>query len=145
MSMKTAASGDMITIAYLIRRVDGQEFGLDKTPRSLSFRIGAGKVLARLETGVMGMTVGEKRTIAVSPSEGYGDYDKNLVLRVERAMFPPDLRLEVGRTVQYQNRDGERVNLVVNEVTEKTVTVDGNHPLAGLDLLYEVELLSIAD
>ena len=60
-------------------------------------------------------------------------------------MFPPDLRLEVGRTVQYQNRDGERVNLVVNEVTEKTVTVDGNHPLAGLDLLYEVELLSIAD
>ncbi len=143
--MKTAASGDMVTIAYLIRRVDGQESGLDKTPRSLSFRIGAAKVLARLETGVLGMTVGERRTIAVSPGEGYGEYEKNLVLRVERAMFPPDLRLEVGRTVQYQNRDGERVNLVVNEVTEKTVTVDGNHPLAGLDLLYEVELLSIAD
>ena len=68
--MKTAASGDMVTIAYLIRRVDGQESGLDKTPRSLSFRIGAGKVLARLETGVLGIRADERRTIDVSPGAG---------------------------------------------------------------------------
>ena len=143
--MKTAAMGDMVTIAYLIRHAGGQEVGMEKSSRSLSFRIGSAKVLAKLESGVLGMAVGERRCIAVSPAEGYGEYDKNLLLRVDRGMFPPDLKLEVGRTVQYQDRDGERVNLVVNEVTEKTVTVDGNHPLAGMDLLYEVELLSIAE
>lgn len=100
--------------------------------------------MRKLEEGVVGMRVGEVRRIAVSAGESYGPYKKELVLRLDRSVFPADIKLVVGRTVQYQNRDGERVNLIVNEVTEKTVTVDGNHPLAGLDLVYEVELLEIS-
>lgn len=143
--MKTASRGQMVSVSYLIRVAEGGLVEDGKPARSLSFRIGAGKVLPRLEEGVMGMTLGERRTIAVAASDGYGEYNNQLVLRVDRNMFPPDLKVEAGRTVQYQDRNGERVNLMVNEVSAATVTVDGNHPLAGVDLLYEVELLSIED
>lgn len=143
--MNKAAYGQMVTISYRLEVVGGGAVAPDNVTRSLSFRIGGGAVLPKLEEGVVGMSVGERRTIAVTPGEGYGEYNKDLVLRVDRKMFSPDLRLEVGRTVQYQNRDGERVNLMVNEITASAVTVDGNHPLAGLNLIYEVEMLLITD
>lgn len=143
--MNTAAFGHKVTISYTIRLAEGEVVEPEAPPRSLTFRIGSNKVLPQLDGGVVGMVVGERRTIAVAPADGYGEYNKELVLRVDRKMFPPDLKLEVGRAVQYQNRDGERVNLMVNEVTASTVTVDGNHPLAGLHLFYEVEMVAIAD
>jgi peptidylprolyl isomerase len=142
---QAAAFGDKVTISYLLREAQGGVVEAGRTNRPLTFRLGSGRLLSKLEQGVVGMTVGERRNIAVAASEGYGEYNKELVLRIDRKMFPPDLKVEVGRTVQYQDRDGERVNLMVNEVTAATVTVDGNHPLAGVDLLYEVELLSIGD
>lgn len=143
--MNTAAFGKKVTISYVIRQVDGDMVEPDRSVRPLTFRIGNGKVLPRLEEEVVGMAVGDRRAIAVAPVDGYGEYNRDLVLRVDRKIFPPDLKLEVGRTVQYQNRDGERVNLMVNEVTESTVTVDGNHPLAGMQLVYDVEMVAIAD
>lgn len=143
--MDKAAFGQKVTISYLIRQAEGAAVEPEQSARPLTFRIGSGKVLPKLEEGVVGMAVGERRTIAVAPGEGYGEYNRDLVLRVDRKMFPPDLKLEVGRTVQYQNRDGERVNLMVNEVTDSTVIVDGNHPLAGMHLVYEVEMVAIAD
>jgi peptidylprolyl isomerase len=143
--MKAAAFGDKVTIRYVLRQAEGGVVEPEKTNRPLTFRLGSGRVLPKLEQGVVGMTLGERRTIAVAAGDGYGEYNEQLVLRVDRKMFPPDLKVEVGRTVQYQDRNGDRVNLMVNEVTASTVTVDGNHPLAGVDLLYEVELLSIGD
>jgi peptidylprolyl isomerase len=142
---KAAGFGDKVTITYLLRQAKGGVVEPEKTSGPLTFRLGSGRILPKLEEGVVGMIVGERRTVAVAACDGYGEYNKQLVLRVDRKMFPPDLKVEAGRTVQYQDRDGERVNLMVNEVTPSTVTVDGNHPLAGLDLLYEVELLSIDD
>ena len=142
--MKVAENGNSVKIQYLIHLEDGSKVGQEKTARPLSFKIGSGKVLQRLEKGVVGMGVSEKRRIVITADEGYGRYKKELVLRLDRQVFPEDIKLIPGRTVQYQNRDGERVNFIVNEVTDKTVTVDGNHPLAGLDLVYEVELLEIS-
>jgi peptidylprolyl isomerase len=141
--MKVAKIGSSVKIHYLISLEDGSKVEQEKTGKPLSFKIGSGKVLQKLEEGVVGMQVNEKRRILIPADEGYGKYKKELVLRLDRKVFPDDIKLIPGRTVQYQNRDGERVNFIVNEVTDKTVTVDGNHPLAGLDLLYEVELLEI--
>ncbi|MBU1564108.1 MAG: FKBP-type peptidyl-prolyl cis-trans isomerase [Proteobacteria bacterium] len=141
--MNVAGIGSLVKISYIISLEDGIKVEQDKTSKPLSFKIGSGKVFQKLEEGVVGMQVNEKRRIPVSAADGYGKYKKELVLRLERKVFPEDIKLIPGRTVQYQNRDGERVNFIVNEVTEKTVTVDGNHPLAGLDLVYEVELLEI--
>jgi len=140
-SMKTAEKGTTVTIQFSILLDNGSIVGGPENKTPLTFTVGKGKVLRKLEDGILGMAVKENRKIHIDPAEGYGEYNKDLVLRVERKHFPPDIKLIPGRTVQYQNRSGERVNFVVNDVDEKTVTIDGNHPLAGLNLTYDVELL----
>ena len=141
--MKTAEKGNSVKILFSIRLADGSVVGTSGETSELTFTLGQRKILRALEDGVVGMKVGEVKKISISPEQGYGQYNKELVLRIDREEFPPDVELKSGRTVQYQNRDGERVNLVVNTVDEKTVTVDGNHPLAGLDLIYEVKMTAI--
>ena len=141
--MKTAEKGNTVKILFSIRLDDGSVVGTSSEQSELTFTLGQRKILKSLEEGVIGMKVGDLKKISISPEQGYGQYNKDLVLRVDREEFPPDVELKAGRTVQYQNRDGERVNLVVNDVDENTVTVDGNHPLAGLDLIYEVKVIAI--
>jgi len=142
--MKIAEKGNTVKIRFVIRLDDGSVVGDGKEESELTFTLGQGKVLPGLEENVIGMKVNDTRAIKIPAEEGYGRYNKELVLRLDREQFPPDVELKIGRTVQYQNRDGERVNLVINALDDKTVTVDGNHPLAGLDLVYEVELIKIS-
>lgn len=141
--MKTAEWGNYIKIQFSITLDDGSIVGIPQEKSQLNFKIGDGKILPALEKKLVGMKEKEIKKIKIFPEEGYGEYNKELVLRVDRNNFPPDINLNVGRTVQYQNRDGERVNFVVNALDENTVTIDGNHPLAGLNLTYEVELLEV--
>lgn len=141
--MKTAEKGKTVKIQFSITLDNGRAGGGPEAKTPLTFTVGAGNVLRKLDEGILGMAVNEKRKIHIGPAEGYGEYDKELVLKVERKHFPPDIKLLPGRTVQYQNGSGERVNFVVNDVDEKTVTIDGNHPLAGLNLTYEVELMEV--
>lgn len=136
-----AEKGRSVTIRYSITLEDGTNVARDSKP--LSFKIGGKKVLPALENGVLGMVQNEVRRIPITAEQAYGPYNEKLILQVERNAFPQDLRLVPGRAVQYQTRDGERANFVVREVTEEKVTIDGNHPLAGQDLVYEVELLEI--
>ncbi len=142
--MKTVAYGSSVKIQYSISLADGSKVERERTHEPLSFKIGLGQVFKKLEEGLVGMQVNETRRIAISADESYGQYKKEKVLRLDKKAFPADVKLIPGRTVQYQNRDGERVNFIVNEVTDTSVTVDGNHPLAGLDLLYEVHLLEVS-
>lgn len=141
--MKTAERGSYVKIQFIITLDDGSVVGKPDEKTQLKFKIGDGKILPALEAKVVGMKENEVREITILPEQGYGSYNKELVLRVDRKTFPPDLTLLVGKTVQYQNRDGERVNFVVNAFDQKTVTIDGNNPLAGLNLIYKVELLEI--
>lgn len=141
--MKIAEKGSRVKIVFTIRLDDGSVVGDPEEKSELAFIIGKRQVLKSLEDNVAGMRVNETKEIKIPQEEGYGGYNKGLVLRLDREEFPPDVELKLGRTVQYQNRDGERVNLVVNDLDEKTVTVDANHPLAGLDLIYEVELIAV--
>lgn len=141
--MKTAQPGNTVTIQFSIVLDSGATVGGPGHTTPLTFTIGKGRVLKKLEEGVLGMTEGEKRKIHVTPAEGYGEYNKDLALKVERKHFTPDIKLIPGRTVQYQNRSGERVNFVVCDVDDQMVTIDGNHPLAGMNLTYEVELVSV--
>ena len=141
--MKSAEWGSYVKIQFSITLDDGSIVGIPEEKTQLNFKVGDGKILPALESKIVGMREKEIKKIKISPEEGYGQYNKEIVLRVDRKNFPHDLNVSVGRTVQYQNRDGERVNFVVNAVDEKTVTIDGNHPLAGLNLNYNVELLEV--
>ncbi len=141
--MKTAEWGSSVKIQFNITLDDGSVVVIPEDKSRLNFKIGDGKILPALEAGVVGMAEKEVRLIKISPEDSYGQYNKELVLRVERKNFPHDINVTVGKTVQYQNRDGERVNFVVNAADDKLVTIDGNHPLAGLNLNYKVELLEV--
>jgi FKBP-type peptidyl-prolyl cis-trans isomerase 2 len=141
--MKTAQPGSTVTINFSILLDSGKTVGGPGHATPLTFPLGRGKVLKKLEEGILGMATGEKRKLCLVPAEAYGEYNNDLVLKVERTHFTPDIKLSPGRTVQYQNRSGERVNFVVKEVDEKTVIIDGNHPLAGMNLTYEVELVEV--
>ncbi len=131
-----------VTLRYSIILEDGTTIG-DQNTRPLTFKIGGGEVFPVLGHGVLGMRIGEVRKITVLPEQGYGSYNDDLVLQVDREVFPEDMKLVKGRTVQYQNRDGQRANFVIQEVNGDRVTLDGNHPLAGQELIYRLELLEI--
>lgn len=142
--MKHAQSGHQVKIHYTIKTTDGKIVGASKGGLPLSFTIGAGKVLKPLEQGVLGMQVGQRKTIHIAPEDAYGIRNEALVLRLKKAELPPDMELNVGRAIQYQTAEGERVNLMVQAIEEETVVLDGNHPLAGQALDYDVELLALA-
>ncbi|MFV0439237.1 MAG: peptidylprolyl isomerase [Desulfopila sp.] len=137
-----AENGRSATICYSIILEDGSRVDAKKL-KPLTFKVGAGKIMPALEEGILGMSPKEKRQIRISAEQGYGRYNEQLLLKVERKSFPDDLKLSPGRTVQYQNRDGERANFVIKAVDGESVILDGNHPLAGQNLIYEVELLSV--
>ncbi|SHO43796.1 peptidylprolyl isomerase [Desulfopila aestuarii DSM 18488] len=137
-----AERGKSVTIRYTIILEDGTRIREGAT-KPLTFKIGGRKILPALEEGVVGMRVNEVKQIPVSSEQGYGRYKEELVIKVDRKMFPDDIKIVPGRTVQYQNRDGERANFVVQVVENDKVVLDGNHPLAGQNLVYEVELVSL--
>ena len=142
MGTHPAGEGDTVTFRFSIILEDGSRVD-SRAASPLTFTIGEKKVFQALEQGVVGMEVHEVRDILVKAGQGYGDYKEDLVLRVDREVFPADLQLVVGRTIQYQNRDGQRANFIVREVSGERVTLDGNHPLAGQNLTYRLELLEI--
>ena len=142
MNKASAVKGSTVTLHYTIQLEDGSRIGIQK-PMSMAFTIGSGEVFPPLEDAVIGMGINQVRSVTIDPEQGYGDYKDNLVLQVERKTFPDDMPLVPGRTIQYQNRDGQRANFIIQEVGKDRVTLDGNHPLAGQTLIYEVELQKI--
>jgi FKBP-type peptidyl-prolyl cis-trans isomerase 2 len=142
--MQRAKIGSQVKIHYSIRIAGGKTVGTSKGGLPLTFTVGDGKVLKGLDQGIVDMQVGQRKTICINPEEAYGLRNEQLVLRLKKEELPEDLTLEAGRPIQYQTPEGERVNLMVLEVEENTVLLDGNHPLAGQALEYEVELVALS-
>jgi FKBP-type peptidyl-prolyl cis-trans isomerase 2 len=96
-----------------------------------------------LEQGVIGMAAGDKKTIAVSPEEGFGQQQEDLVVDLKKSEFPEDVEFAVGAYLNIETSDGKEFKAKVVEIKEDTVTLDANHPLAGVTINYDVELLEI--
>lgn len=141
--MKSATSGDTVKIHYTGKLEDGTVFDTSADGEPLEFTLGGGRVIPGFEEGVEGMEVGETRTISVPPDKGYGDHSSDLVFEVDRSNLPPDMDPEVGDQLALQSADGEKVAVTVSETSESSVTLDANHPLAGQELTFEVELVDI--
>jgi FKBP-type peptidyl-prolyl cis-trans isomerase 2 len=142
--MAKAKEGDKVKIHYTGKFEDGQVFDSSVDREPLEFTLGQGQVIPGFEKGVVGMEEGEKKEITVAPEEGYGPrYDQN-VIEVKKSVFPDDITPEVGRQLQVQAPDGNKMNVVITDVQDETVTLDANHPLAGKTLLFDVELVEIA-
>ena len=143
--MEQARKGHFVKIQYTIKLPNGRTVGKSSANKPLGFTIGRGKVLKGLEQGVIGMQAGQSRTISVSPDEGYGHRNPDLVIRVSRQELPTQNDIKIGRTVQYMNESGAMVNFLIIAADQETVTLDANHPFAGQELIYEVTMVSVEE
>ena len=123
---------------------DGTVFGQSQPDKPIEFMIGAGKMIPALEKGIMGLKVGAKKKIEIKAADAYGEYDKNAVQEVPREQFPKDLQLTVGQFYRVQSPQGP-LTVTIIAIKDKTVSVDFNHPLAGKDLTFDVEIVKIRD
>jgi len=138
----TVSKNAMVQMAYKGTLADGTVFSQSEEGKPLEFLVGAGTLIPTLEKGLLGMKVGEKRTIQVKAAEAYGEYDKSAVQRMPRKQFPRDLELKVGGQYQF-NSPGGPIVVTVTALDDVSVTLDFNHPLAGKDLTFEVTIVKI--
>ena len=137
-------NGNTVSVHYRGTLNDGTEFDSSHSRgEPLSFQVGAGQMISGFDAALPGMSVGETKNISLSPSEAYGDSDPEMIGDIPKEAFPPGFSFEVGTMVQGQDETGRPLVGKINEAQEKTVTVDFNHPMAGKDLNFEIELVSI--
>lgn len=141
--MSKARSGDTVRIHYTGTLDDGSQFDSSVGREPLEFSLGSGQVIAGFDKAVESMEVGGRTTVTLTPDKAYGDHHKKLVQQVPRSTLPEDLKLVCGMQLQTQDPDGQIMNLLVTEIAEDSITVDANHPLAGMTLTFAIELLAI--
>lgn len=141
--MIRADQGDIVKVQYTGRLADGTVFDASPADRPLHFIIGKEEVIPGFEAAVAGMYLGEKKSVTVPAEQAYGPHDVRYVDTIERSRLPAGLELEVGRQLEVTCEDDERLLLMVTDLTEATVTLDGNHPLAGKELHFDIELLAV--
>jgi peptidylprolyl isomerase len=142
--MAQVKSGDKIHVHYTGRLTDGTIFDSSEQREPLEFEVGSGMVIKGFDEGVTGMSVGEKKTVHILVAKAYGDVDPNYLAVFNKAEIPSDIPYEVGMQLNmHQDGTGQVMPVSVVEVTETTITLDANHPLAGKDLIFDLELVSI--
>lgn len=143
--MSQATNGNVVRINYTGKLTNGTVFDTSKVDgrEPLSFRLGQNQVLPKLEAEIIGMSVGEKKTVAVDANDAYGPHQKQAIQKIPRSEIPDGVDLTVGNNLQATGHDGEIVPLRVLAANEETVTLDANHPLAGHNLTFEIELIEI--
>ncbi len=142
--MSQAKSGDTVKIHYTGTLDDGTEFDSSAGREPLEFSLGSGQVIAGFDNAVEGMAVGDSKTVTLPPDEAYGDRHEKLLQEVPKTSLPDDMTPEVGMALKTQSPDGQVMNLVIADVSEESITVDANHPLAGQALTFAIELIEIA-
>jgi peptidylprolyl isomerase len=141
--MRQANKGDNVRVHYTLKLDDGTVFDSSRDREPLEFSIGKRQVIKGFEDAVIGMTVGGSKTIKIPFMDAYGPYREDLVLRLKRSQLPSHIELREGLHLQLTQPDGTIVNVVVTDISEDTVTLDANYPLAGKDLTFEIELVEI--
>lgn len=141
--MTQATAGHTVRIHYTGTLQDGSVFDSSEGRDPLEFQLGAGQIIPGLDQAIDGMAAGEQKTVTIPAAEAYGDYQAEAKQTIPRDQIPADIPLEVGTMLQMQTPDGNAVPVQVADVTEEAVTLDANHPLAGKDLTFEVEIVSV--
>jgi peptidylprolyl isomerase len=140
--MAEARAGDTVHVHYTGTLRDGTEFDSSRGRAPLEFTLGAGQVVPGFEAAVLGMQHGESKTVTIAAEDAYGQPHDELLLRVPREQVPPHITLEVGQQLQL-GTGNEAMVVEVRELHDDHVVLDGNHPLAGEDLTFALELVRI--
>ena len=141
--MAQAKYGDTVKVHYTGKLGDGTIFdsSIDRDP--LEFTLGEGRVIPGFEQAVVGMDLNETKTVKIPEDKAYGPHREELVAEVDRSQLPADLEPEIGQQLQGRQADGQVIVATVTDVSESSVTLDANHPLAGKDLTFDIQLVAI--
>jgi len=142
--MSQAKSGDTVKIHYTGTLDDGTQFDSSSGREPLQFTLGSGQVIPGFEKAVEGMAVGDSKSVNIPPEQAYGPRHEQMIQEVPKTALPNDLEPVEGMALQAQGQDGKVINLTVTAVQDESITVDGNHPLAGQALNFDIQLVDIA-
>ncbi|BAZ08039.1 FKBP-type peptidyl-prolyl cis-trans isomerase [Calothrix sp. NIES-3974] len=142
--MTQAKYGDKVTVHYTGKLTDGTVFDSSNGSTPLEFRIGEGQIIPGFEKAVLGMSAGESKTTHLKIDDAYGPHRPEMVVEVSRSQMPSEIEPEIGQQLQIQQPDGGVIPVVITEVNDTTITLDANHPLAGEELIFDIELIAIA-
>lgn len=141
--MAEAKSGDTVRVSYTGKLDDGTVFDSSQDKELLEFTIGNNRLIQDFETSVIGMTPGQSKTIQIQPDKAYGPYRTEALIKLHRSRYPDDIEPKIGQRLNATCADGHTMPVTVVEVTDSTVMLDSNHPLAGKNLTFEIELVEI--
>ena len=139
------ADGTTVLVHYTGTLHDGTQFDSSRGRQPLEVVLGQGSVIPGFEKALRQLTaVGQTCTVTIPPQEAYGPHREEMVLTVPRASFPDHIPAEVGEQIILRSPEGHEIPAAIVEVDDESITIDANHPLAGLDLTFEIELVQIA-
>ena len=141
--MAQVKNGDKVKVHYHGKLTSGETFDSSAGREPLEFEAGSGMVIKGFDDGVTGMTVGEKKTINIPFDEAYGPRNPDIVIEMPKDKFPKDLDIEVGMSLGMSDPQGQQFEVTIVEIKDDTVLLDANHPLAGQDLVFDLELVEI--
>ena len=138
--MIKAVANDTVKVAYIGRLADGTVFDQSPQEKPLHFILGKGEVIVGFDEAVLGMYQGESKTVTVPFQKAYGPSKPELIEVIDRKLLPEDLELQKGRQIEVTRQDDTRFYLTILDFNDQTVTLDGNHPLAGKNLIFDITL-----
>lgn len=142
--MAKVQDGDLVKVHYTGKLEDGTVFDRSDENKPLQFVIGEGKIIPGFEEAVIGMEPGESKTVTIPAEKAYGPHQDKMVMTIDRKAVPENIDPMVDQTLQVRQKDGRTFNVKVTGVSEESVTLDANHPLAGKDLTFDIRLAEIA-
>jgi FKBP-type peptidyl-prolyl cis-trans isomerase 2 len=132
-----------VKVNYTGKLADGEVFDSSEGKEPLAFKLGEGQIIPGFEKALIDMKLNEKKTVTIAVDEAYGDINEALIQEVQKTQLPQDMAPEVGMGLVSKSPDGQEINLLVIEVKDESIVVDGNHPLAGKELIFDLEVVGI--
>ena len=139
-----AKAGDKIKLHYECKLDDGTLFATSHGRDPIEFVLGTTQIIPGIQEAVLGMQPGERKTVTIPPEKAYGPYFEEMTATIDRSLVPEGLPLEIGLAIRLQHADGAESNAFVTAINEDTISVDGNHPLAGKNLTMDLELVEVS-
>ncbi len=139
-----AKKGDKVKVHYTGKLTEGIVFDSSEGAEPLEFELGTGQVIEGFENGILGMVIGEKKTVEIPVHQAYGPSDDQNVIKIPRSEIPAEMELQIGMVLNmHEDGTGQVIPVAVADFDEQSVVLDGNHPLAGKDLIFDIELVEI--
>jgi peptidylprolyl isomerase len=141
--MSEAKNGDTVKVHYTGTLEDGTVFDSSKERDPLQFTLGKGQLIKGFEEAVIGMSIGETKSVKIPSDEAYGYHREDLLLKFNKSDFPPDIEPKGGLVINLVSPDGRNLLATITEISGDSITLDANHPLSGKDLTFNIDLVEI--